>query len=149
MVEFQKDHPLDIIKQKAELTISYIVLMSMSGILSAVALLTSSVQIFKGAMVIARSLPPLALISLALFKRRTKLLRKGVWSALAGLLIATLFAIITTWLLNVSNVVPPEANLLEKPLLEERVPPGWFSVVAASAAGIAGMIALTDEKLTH
>ncbi len=57
-----------------------------------------------------------------------------------------LFALVTTWLLNVTQVIPPETNLIDKPLLEERLNPGWFSVAAALAAGIAGTVALIKEK---
>ncbi len=51
-----------------------------------------------------------------------------------------------TWVMNVTGVIPPETNLLNKPLLEERVHPGWYSVAAALAAGVAGTIALPKQK---
>lgn len=35
---------------------------------------------------------------------------------------------------------------MNKPLLEERVSPGWWSVAAALAAGIAGTLALAQNK---
>ena len=53
---------------------------------------------------------------------------------------------LTTWLLNITHVIPEETNLINKTLLEERVKPGWYSVVAAMAAGIAGAIALIKQK---
>jgi uncharacterized membrane protein len=43
-------------------------------------------------------------------------------------------------------VIPPETNLLNKPLLEERVHPGWYSIAAAFAAGVVGTLALTKQK---
>lgn len=49
--------------------------------------------------------------------------------------------------MNLTNVLPAATNLLQKPLLEERIKPGWFSVVAAFAEGVSGMIALADEKI--
>jgi uncharacterized membrane protein len=70
----------------------------------------------------------------------------GFVTAFSGLLLAMLFALVTTWLLNVTQVIPPETNLIDKPLLEERLNPGWFSVAAALAAGIAGTVALIKEK---
>jgi uncharacterized membrane protein len=63
-----------------------------------------------------------------------------------GLVVATAFAMLTTWVMNITNVLPPEANLLNKNLLEERVRPGWYSVVAALAAGVTGAIAITKNK---
>ena len=55
-------------------------------------------------------------------------------------------AMVTTWLLNLTNVLPAETNLINKELLEERVKPGWYSVIAAIAAGISGAIALVKQK---
>lgn len=71
----------------------------------------------------------------------------GFWVAAAGLILSLVFAMLTAWLMNVTNVLPPEINLLQKPLLEERVRPGWYSVVVAFAAGIAGTIALAEDKV--
>jgi hypothetical protein len=75
-------------------------------------------------MVIAPALAPLALRGL------------GV-----GLLLATLCMMATTWVMNVTNVLPPEANLLDRPLLEERIRPGWYGLAAAFAAGVVGTVA--------
>lgn len=134
------------IAEQAKLTPAYLVLMSMSGILAAVALLANSVPMLIGSMVVAPALPPLALVAFAAVGGKPLYALKGLWGAVVGILLAAGFAIVAAWLLNVTNVFPEEANLLNKPLLEERVNPGWFSVVAALAAGIAGTIGLIEEK---
>jgi uncharacterized hydrophobic protein (TIGR00271 family) len=131
---------------QAEFSVSYVVLMATAGVLAAVALLTNSVPILIGAMVVAPAFGPLALISFALVGRQPPLALRGVWVAGVGLLVATGSAMLTTWLMNVTHVLPPEANLLNKPLLEERVHPGWYSVAAALAGGAAGTIALIQQK---
>lgn len=147
MNELKSKDALGRLEQKVEFNASYVILMSMAGILAAVALLTNSVPILIGSMVIAPSLPPLGLISLSLHEKEPQLAWRGLWIIVAGLLIAALCSIFTTWLMNITGVLPPDANLLSKHLLEERVRPGWFSVVAAFAAGVAGMIAMADEKV--
>ena len=54
-----------------------------------------------------------------------------------------IFAMLTTWILNVTHVIPAETNLLDKELLDERVKPGWYSVIAAMAAvGVVAALAL-------
>ena len=131
---------------QAEFSVSYVVLMATAGVLAAVALLTNSVPILVGAMVVAPAFGPLALIAFALVGRQPPLALSGVWVAGIGLLVATGGAMLTTWLMNVTHVLPPEANLLNKPLLEERVHPGWYSVTAALAGGVAGTIALPKQK---
>lgn len=134
------------IAAQAKLTPAYIVLMSMAGILAAVALLANSVPMLIGSMVVAPALPPLALVAFAAVGGQPLYAVKGLWGAIVGILLAAGFAMATAWLLNTTNVFPEEANLLNKPLLEERVNPGWFSVVAALAAGIAGTIGMIEEK---
>lgn len=138
---------LERVSRQAELSPSYLVLMGLAGILAAAALLTNSVPILIGAMIVAPAFAPLALIAFALVGGQPQLALRGVGIAFLGLLTATVLAMLTTWLLNVTNVLPPGANLLEKPLLEERVRPGWYSVLVALAAGVAGTLALAEEKI--
>lgn len=58
------------LSEKVEFGFSYMTLMIMGGILAAVALLTSSVPILIGSMIVAPSLPPLGLVSAALASKR-------------------------------------------------------------------------------
>ena len=134
-----------VIKQ-ARLTSTYLVFMATSGVLAAVALLTNSIPILIGSMVIAPALPPLGLVSLAIVVKKPKLAARGLTTALLGLLTAMVFAMLITWILNVTRVIPAETNLLDKELLYERVKPGWYSVIAAIAAGMSGAIALIKQK---
>ena len=137
---------LEHVTQQAEFSTVYSVLMATGGVLAAVALLTNSIPILVGSMVVAPAFPPLALIAFALASRKPSLAFRGLWIAVVGLVLATLFAMLTTWVMNVTGVIPPETNLLNKPLLEERVSPGWYTVVAAAAGGVAGAVALARKK---
>ncbi len=128
------------------MTPAYLVFMAMAGILAAVALLTNSVPILIGSMIIAPALPPLALVAFALVGGQPRLALRGLGIGLLGLLLAGVCAMLTTWVLNLTNVIPPSTNLYNKPLLAERVHPGWYSLVAAFAGGIVGTVALTNQK---
>ncbi len=134
------------VSQQARLTSSYLVFMATSGVLAAVALLTNSVPILIGSMVIAPALPPLGLVSLAIVAKKPKLAIQGLKTALIGFIISMICAMATTWILNLTQVKYPETNLIGKDLLAERVRPGWYSVIAAIAAGISGAIALVKQK---
>ena len=140
------DRTLDKVASQAKLSPSYLVFMATSGVLAAVALLTNSVPILIGSMVIAPALPPLGLVSLAIVVKKPKLAFLGLKTAFLGFSIAMVFAMLTTFILNITHVIPAETNLLDKELLYERVKPGWYSVIAAMAAGIAGSIALIKQK---
>ncbi len=141
------DETLHQVVEQAELTPSYLTFMAMAGILAAVALLANSVPILVGSMIVAPALAPLALVAFALVDGRPGLALRGLGVGLLGLLVATICAMLTTWVMNVTNVIPPETNLLNKPLLEERVRPGWYALAAAFAAGVVGMVAQSRQKM--
>ncbi len=141
-----EDAVVENVAEQAELTPSYLVFMATAGVLAAAALLSNSIPILIGAMIVAPALAPLALIAFALVGGKPRLALRGLWIALLGLVVATVFAMLTTWVMNVTGVIPAGANLVEKPLLEERVRPGWWGLLAAFAAGIVGTVALSKEK---
>lgn len=141
-----KSETVEKVAEQAKVTMTYLTLMATSGVLAAVAFLENSVPLLIGSMVVAPALPPVALVAFAIVGGKPGYVGRGVWAGLLGLFLAAAFAIATAWLLNITNVFPADSNMLNKPLLEERVNPGWSTVVAALAAGIAGTIALTKEK---
>jgi uncharacterized hydrophobic protein (TIGR00271 family) len=143
---FVDDEDVDHVSAQAELSAAYLVLMATAGVLSAVALLTNSIPILIGSMVVAPALAPFALIAFGLLGGRWRPAARGLWVGGLGLAAAVAAAVGTTWAMNVLGVLPPELNLLDKPLLEERVNPGWWSVAAGLAAGIAGALALAHRK---
>lgn len=138
---------VDRLARDAALTPDYLLLMAISGVLSAVALLTNSVPLLLGAMIIAPVLSPLALVSFALVGDRPRLALSGILVATLGLVMAVGFAMLTTFVVQRADLIRGDIRLLELPLLEERVRPGWYSVIAAVAAGIAGTLALHRGKM--
>ncbi|MEQ9367796.1 MAG: DUF389 domain-containing protein [Coleofasciculus chthonoplastes F3-SA18-01] len=135
------------LSEEVVLSPSYLVLMGMAGILSAIALLTNSIPILIGSMIIAPAFLPLSLVAFALVAGQPRLALRGFMVALVGLFVATISAMATVWVFNTSDILPSHDNLLDKPLLEERVEPGWYSVVVALAAGVSGTIALVKQKV--
>lgn len=141
------DFTISKLSQQVEFSSSYLVLMSMSGLLAAIALLNNSIPILIGSMIIAPAFAPLSLVAFALVGGKPRLAMRGLGVALAGLFMAMLLAMVTTWLLKFSHILPPEINLMEKPLLDERVNPGWYSIAVAVSAGVAGTIAQVRDKV--
>lgn len=126
---------------RAELGFDTIVLIVLSSVLACIALLSSSVPVLIGAMILAPVFDPLVAIPFALINRDWKLLRLGTVSSL--ILFATSFvaAILTVFLLRYTNVVPPELRLAGPNLIDERLIVGWHSGITAIAAGAGGAIA--------
>lgn len=121
-------------------------LMGMAGVLAAVGLLTNSVPVLIGAMLVAPAFNPLALLAITLVLGRWRAALHSLGVSLLGLTIAVLMATLTTVLVNELGIIPAEANLVQRELLEERVRPGWYSMAAALAAGTAGMLAEIRNK---
>lgn len=128
------------------MTPSYFTLMATSGILAAVAFLADSVPLLVGAMIISPVFAPMALIAFALVGRQYRQSASGLAALLSGPGLATACAMFTTWLLDAAGVIPSEPHMFDKELLKERVTVGWYSAVAAFAAGVAGAIAMSKDK---
>jgi uncharacterized hydrophobic protein (TIGR00271 family) len=134
------------IAAQAKLKPSYLVLMGMSGVLAAVAFLAHSVPMLVGAMVVSPIFPPLALVSFASISGLFSWAARGFGAAFVGMLVATICATLTAWALDVTGVLSAESSMVSSQLLKERLTIGWFSPVAAVAAGIAGAIAVSQDK---
>ena len=72
------ERTMDRIAAQAELNRTYLVLMATAGVLSAVALLTNSIPVLIGAMVIAPALGPLALVAFAIADGKSRLAFRGL-----------------------------------------------------------------------
>lgn len=131
---------------QVQLSGSYLLYMASSGVLASIALLSDSVPILIGSMIVAPLMPPLALIPFALVARRRAEAARGLRIALLGLALAFATALATTAVMAALGVIASDAELLTKALLQERVHPGWWSMAAALAAGLAGTIAQAREK---
>ena len=138
---------LERVQRDAEISAYHLTLMGLAGILAAVALLTESVPVLIGAMLIAPAFAPLALLALALVLGRWVTAREAFVAATVGLGTALVMSMLTTWLLNVAGILPDYTNFASQPLLEERVRPGWYSMVVALAAGTAGMLAAIRNRV--
>lgn len=137
---------LDRLGRDAVITPYHMTLMGLSGILAAVALLTDSVPVLIGAMLVAPAFPPLAMLALTLVLGRWRTALHSLLVVVVGLGTAVALAMLTTWFLNVTGIIPEYANLLRQELLEERVRPGWYSMAVALAAGTAGMLAAIRNR---
>jgi len=131
---------------EAQFDYAYYTFMLLSGVLAAVAFLVDSVPLLLGAMIVAPAYSPLAAISFALAGGYPRLAVRAALGLLFGLGIAVAAAVVTTWGSNVTGLIAEDANLVARPLLEERVRTGWYSLLAAFAAGIAGTIAIVKRK---
>ncbi len=132
------------IEPQARLNQVYVALMAAAGVLASVAFLVNSIPILIGSMVIAPVMPPLILMAVGLANGKIKTVLKGCVITAAGLFVALLFTMATTWILGVTGVSSEQLKMSS--MLKERIAPGWYSVAAAAAAGVAGALAISHKK---
>jgi len=130
-----------------KLTSTYLVLMALAGILTSVAVLTNSIPVLIGAMVIAPALPPVALAIFGFAGGQSRMALRGLGTAGLGFVVAIVGAILITLILRLTGVITPKTDILHLPLIDERVRPGWYSLIAAGAAGVAAVIGIVRKRL--
>lgn len=125
---------------------AYYTFMTLSGVLAAVAFLTDSIPLLLGAMIVAPAYPPLAAVSFSIAGGYPRMAGRALLVLLGGLGLAIVAAVVTTWLCNVTGIISSDMNLVSQPLLEERVRAGWYSILAAAAAGAGGTVAVIKRS---
>jgi uncharacterized hydrophobic protein (TIGR00271 family) len=127
-----------------ELDGEYLVFMALAAIIAAVGVLTDSVVLIIGAMIVGPDFGPLAGTCVALATRNHTALRRSVTALAAGFGCAVLVAWLFTVIAKAVNLAPETFGIT---ILTDFVAhPNRWSVVVALAAGVAGMLSLTTVK---
>jgi uncharacterized hydrophobic protein (TIGR00271 family) len=127
-----------------ELDGEYLVFMALAAIIAAVGLLTDSVVLVIGAMILGPDFGPLAGISVALATRQRAALSRSLAALGVGFAVAAAVAWAFTAIARATDLAPEG---WEPAILTDFVShPNRWSAVVALAAGIAGMLSLTTVK---
>jgi uncharacterized hydrophobic protein (TIGR00271 family) len=134
------------VSESATLSVSFLVLMTVATMIAAIGVITDSIVLIIGAMVVGPEYGPLAGICVAVVEGRLKLAAKSLQAILVGFPLGILAAAaLTAFLLAVG--IAPEALIPEEHELTLFISdPNWFTVVVAVLAGIVGMLALVGAK---
>ncbi|OPZ88071.1 MAG: hypothetical protein BWY76_00138 [bacterium ADurb.Bin429] len=127
-------------------TIAFSVL---SAILATIALLTGSVPVLIGAMILSPTFDPLVAIPFGLVRRDWALLLRGLGDTLAQfvLIFVVCSLVVVVWVRM--PYFQPEQNILGAELLRERLHLTWAGVLTALAAGAGGALAFASERRLH
>lgn len=132
--------------EETRLTATYILLITVATMIAGVGVLLDQPILIVGAMVVSPEFGPLAALSLALVRWRTRIIRRSLAALLVGFLIAMVVTIVSTWGLTALGLIS-EADLIKpRPLTDFIWRPDALSWVVASLAGIAGILSLTANK---
>jgi uncharacterized hydrophobic protein (TIGR00271 family) len=127
-----------------ELDGEYLVFMALAAIIAVVGLLTDSVVLIIGAMILGPDFGPLAGICVALVARQRAALRRSLTALAVGFAVAAAVAWAFTELARRIDLAPDEPGT--EVLTDFVSHPNRWSIVVALAAGIAGMLSLTTVK---
>jgi uncharacterized hydrophobic protein (TIGR00271 family) len=131
---------------ESRLTPSFLAVMVVAVLLGAVAVLTDSLVLVVGAMVVGPEFGPLAATTLALHRRRWAAARVAATTLLLGFATATVAAVLMTLVLRAAGRIPSaygDGNLQFTAFISH---PDLFTLIVAVLAGAAGMLALTQGK---
>jgi uncharacterized hydrophobic protein (TIGR00271 family) len=134
------------LEESATLSVSFLVLITIATMLAAIGIITDSIVLIIGAMVVGPEFGPLAGVSVALSEGRAELARRSLAALAVGFPAGILAAAVLTLVLVDVGVAPDELVRAEQELTLFISQPNWYSVIVAVLAGTAGMLALVSAK---
>jgi uncharacterized hydrophobic protein (TIGR00271 family) len=132
--------------ESAELSASFLAFMVLATLIAAVGILTDSIILIIGAMVVGPEFGPLAGLCVALVQRRPDLARRSARALAVGFPIGIAAAFLLTLLLRAGGRGPDQLNAGTHPATIFISSPNVYSVLVALLAGVAGMLSLTTSK---
>jgi uncharacterized hydrophobic protein (TIGR00271 family) len=133
-------------REDATLTPSFVVFMVLAAVIAACGILTDSPVLIVGAMVVGPDFGPVAALCVALVKPRRKRVVRAATTLLVGLAAAALGAFVVTLVLRAAGVVDRGYELGDRGLTSFISNPDAFSVIVALAAGVVGMLTVTEDR---
>ena len=130
--------------ESAVLSGSFLAFMILATMIAAVGIVTDSIILIIGAMVVGPEFGPLAGLCVALVQRRPTLARRSLVALLVGFPTAILVTAAAVLALKGLGVLPETIGRHSETLFVSN--PNRYSVIVAVLAGIAGMISLTTAK---
>ena len=134
--------------ESASISVSYLLFITIATMIGAIGIITDSVFLVIGAMVVGPEYGPLAGICVALVERRPQLALTSLNALLIGFLLGIVAAAILTVVLRVTGIAPDSllSETSDRQLTLFISHPNWYSAIVAVLAGIVGMLALASAK---
>jgi uncharacterized hydrophobic protein (TIGR00271 family) len=132
--------------ESAELSGAFLAFMVLATAIAAVGILTDSVILIIGAMVVGPEFGPLAGVCVAIVQRRLELARRSLNAIVVGFPVAIAAAFLGTLALRALDAGPDELEQGSHPTTLFISDPNRYSVIVALLAGTAGMLSLSTAK---
>jgi len=132
--------------ENTELSIGFVLFMVLAMQIGAVGILLDQPILIVGAMVVGPEFGPLAGLSVALVERRPDFARRSLTALAVGFLAGIVMAWLVTLVYKWTGVAPDDFRTATHDLTGFISEPDFFSFTVAFAAGIVGMLSLTNAK---
>lgn len=135
------------VRESAVLSVSFVIFITIATMIAAIGVITDSIVLIIGAMVVGPEYGPLAGVCVALVEGRPRLAARSLQALAVGFPLAIAGAAILTAALialDIAPAVPTRDGTRELTLFIAQ--PNWYSAIVALLAGIVGMLALTTAK---
>jgi uncharacterized hydrophobic protein (TIGR00271 family) len=134
------------VEESATLSVSFLLLMTIATMIGAIGIITDSIVLIIGAMVVGPEYGPLAGICVALVQGRPRLAARSLQALAVGFPLAMAGAGLLTFVLLETGVAPDVLSPADRELTLFISDPNWASAIVAVLAGAVGMLALTGAK---
>jgi uncharacterized hydrophobic protein (TIGR00271 family) len=135
--------------EDSALTWTFLSFMILATLLAAIAVVTDSVILVIGAMVLGPEFVPIAAIGLGLVRRRRHLIRRSLRTLAVGFSVAILAVAALAAVARWAGLVAAEDLVLQnRPGTAFIFSPSGWSIIIALIAGAAGVLSLTSAKST-
>jgi uncharacterized hydrophobic protein (TIGR00271 family) len=134
------------VSESATLTVSFLVLITIATMIAAIGIITDSIVLIIGAMVVGPEYGPLAGICVAVVQRRRVPALRSLAALVVGFPTGIAAAALLTAALRLGAVAPDALRSSERELTLFISQPNWNSAIVAVLAGTVGMLALVSAK---
>jgi uncharacterized hydrophobic protein (TIGR00271 family) len=134
------------VRDDSSLTVSFVLMMMVAVLIGATGILLDAPVLIVGAMVVGPDYGPLAGLTLGLHRRRFDRSRQALFTLGIGFLAGIAATVAMTALARLIGRIPDVYIADIRPLTSFIAKPDGWSVVVATLAGVAGMVALTESK---
>jgi uncharacterized hydrophobic protein (TIGR00271 family) len=134
------------LSESASLSLSFLVLITIATMIGAIGIITDSIVLIIGAMVVGPEYGPLAGVCVAFVEGRGTLAARSLVALTVGFPTAIVAAALLTFTLVAGGIAPKALDPSERELTLFISQPNWYSVIVAVLAGAVGMVALLGAK---
>lgn len=131
---------------EATLTASFVAMLALATAIAAVGILTDSIALVIGAMVIGPEYGPLVAVAYGLFRRRPRQAAAAARTLLAALAVSLVVTFLLALVVRGLDANPRAYSAGVRPLTQFISHPDGWSVVVAVLAAVAGTLSLTQVR---